>query len=111
MVQASSDAATVFPDVRIRLDLVPLELKLVSAHDALCRPAVSHTPRWHTARPDRNGESTRCRPAPRGSRELNADDPWIDAWAMAADATRLTTDLDFSHLKAPGWQVQFFYTR
>jgi tRNA(fMet)-specific endonuclease VapC len=48
------------------------------------------------------------RQAPGGSRELNANDAWIVACAKAADATLLTTDRDFSHLKAPDWPVQFF---
>ena len=43
-----------------------------------------------------------------GSRELKANDGWIVACAKAADATLLTTDRDFSHLKAPQWPVQFF---
>ena len=42
-----------------------------------------------------------------GSRELKANDAWIAACAKAADATLLTTDRDFSHLKAPDWPVQF----
>ena len=48
------------------------------------------------------------RRAPGGSRELNANDAWIVACAKAAEATLLTTDRDFSHLKAPDWPVQFF---
>lgn len=48
------------------------------------------------------------REAAGGSRELKANDAWIVACAKAADATLLTTDLDFSHLKAPLWPVQFF---
>ena len=43
-----------------------------------------------------------------GSRELKANDAWIIACARAADAILLATDGDFSHLKAPDWQVQFF---
>lgn len=43
-----------------------------------------------------------------GSRLLNANDAWIVARAKAADAILLTTDRDFSHLKAPDWPVQFF---
>ena len=42
-----------------------------------------------------------------GSRELKANDAWIAACAKDADATLLTTDRDFSHLKAPDWPVQF----
>ena len=41
-----------------------------------------------------------------GSRELKANDAWIAACAKAADATLLTTDRDFSYLKAPDWPVQ-----
>jgi tRNA(fMet)-specific endonuclease VapC len=48
------------------------------------------------------------RKVPGGSRELNANDAWIVACAKAADATLLTTDRDFSHLKAPDWPVAFF---
>jgi len=48
------------------------------------------------------------RQASGGSRELNANDAWIVACAKAADATLLTTDRDFSHLKVPDWPVQFF---
>ncbi len=43
-----------------------------------------------------------------GSRELKANDAWIVACAKAADATLLTTDRDFGHLKGPEWPVQFF---
>ena len=42
-----------------------------------------------------------------GSRELNQNDAWIVACARAADATLLTTDRDFAHLKLPRWNVQF----
>jgi tRNA(fMet)-specific endonuclease VapC len=42
-----------------------------------------------------------------GARELNANDAWIVACAKAADATLLTTDGDFRHLKLPDWPVQF----
>ena len=42
-----------------------------------------------------------------GSRELNANDAWIIACARAADATLLTMDRDFVHLKSPSWKVQF----
>ncbi len=42
-----------------------------------------------------------------GSRELNANDAWIAACAKAGDATLVTTDKDFSHLRAPDWPVQF----
>lgn len=48
------------------------------------------------------------RRVPGGSRHLNANDAWIVACAKAADAVLLTTDRDFSHLKAPDWPVQFF---
>jgi tRNA(fMet)-specific endonuclease VapC len=48
------------------------------------------------------------RQAPRGARQLSANDAWIVACAKAADATLLTTDRDFSHLKLPDWAVQFF---
>jgi tRNA(fMet)-specific endonuclease VapC len=41
------------------------------------------------------------------ARVLNANDAWIAACAKAADATLLTTDRDFSHLKRPDWSVQF----
>jgi predicted nucleic acid-binding protein len=47
------------------------------------------------------------RQAPRGSKELKANDAWIAACAKAADATLLTTDRDFIHLKAPDWRIQF----
>ncbi len=47
------------------------------------------------------------RKAQGGSRELNANDAWIIACARAADATLLTTDRDFVHLKPPSWNVQF----
>jgi predicted nucleic acid-binding protein len=39
------------------------------------------------------------------ARQLNANDAWIVACAKAADATLLTTDGDFKHLKPPDWQV------
>lgn len=48
------------------------------------------------------------RKASGGSRELNANDAWIVACAKAAEATLLTTDRDFSRLKAPDWPVRFF---
>ena len=47
------------------------------------------------------------RKAQGGSRELKANDAWIIACARAADATLLTTDRDFVHLKPPSWNVQF----
>jgi predicted nucleic acid-binding protein len=42
-----------------------------------------------------------------GSKELKANDAWIVACAKAADATLLTTDRDFAHLRLPDWNVQF----
>lgn len=51
------------------------------------------------------------RVAPGGSRELKANDAWIVACAKAADATLLTTDGDFGHLRAPEWAVRFFDVR
>ena len=47
------------------------------------------------------------RQVPGGARMMNANDAWIVACAKAAEATLLTTDGDFSHLKLPDWPVQF----
>jgi predicted nucleic acid-binding protein len=41
------------------------------------------------------------------ARQLNANDAWIVACAKAADATLLTTDGDFKHLKLPDWPVHY----
>lgn len=47
------------------------------------------------------------RQLPSGARMLHANDAWIVACAKAAQATLLTTDGDFAHLKLPEWPVQF----
>ncbi len=47
------------------------------------------------------------RQVPGGARMMNANDAWIVACAKAAEATLLTTDRDFAHLRLPEWAVQF----
>jgi predicted nucleic acid-binding protein len=47
------------------------------------------------------------RAARAGSRELKANDAWIVACAKAAEATLVTTDKDFTHLKLPDWPVAY----